>query len=58
MQQRVTEAARKRDYPGNPAGRVLRRQRTELVTLVYAPPVGPWLDRLTILCEDLAAAHG
>jgi DNA-binding LacI/PurR family transcriptional regulator len=29
-----------------------------LIALVYAPPVGPWLDRLTIECEDVAAAHG
>jgi DNA-binding LacI/PurR family transcriptional regulator len=57
-QDKVREAARRLGYAGNTAARVLRRQRTELIALVYAPPVGPWLDRLTMQCEDVAAAHG
>jgi DNA-binding LacI/PurR family transcriptional regulator len=57
-QQKVTEAARRLGYTGNTAARMLRRQRTELIALVYAPPVGPWLDRLTMQCQDLAADHG
>jgi DNA-binding LacI/PurR family transcriptional regulator len=57
-QDKVREAARRLGYAGNTAARVLRRQRTELIALVYAPPVGPWLDRLTMHCEDVAAAHG
>ncbi|TCO14886.1 DNA-binding LacI/PurR family transcriptional regulator [Kribbella steppae] len=55
---RVEEAARQLGYKGNTAARSLRRQRSELIALVYAPPVGPWLDRLTMECEDIAAAHG
>ncbi|WP_433162367.1 LacI family DNA-binding transcriptional regulator [Kribbella sp. CA-247076] len=55
---RVEEAAQKLGYKGNTAARSLRRQRSELIALVYAPPVGPWLDRLTMQCEDIAAAHG
>ena len=55
---RVEEAAKKLGYKGNTAARSLRRQRSELIALVYAPPVGPWLDRLTMECEDIAAAHG
>ncbi|GAB2631981.1 LacI family DNA-binding transcriptional regulator [Kribbella swartbergensis] len=55
---RVEEAARRLGYKGNTAARSLRRQRSELIALVYAPPVGPWLDRLTMQCEDIAAAHG
>ncbi|MGW1342003.1 LacI family DNA-binding transcriptional regulator [Kribbella sp. NPDC002412] len=55
---RVEEAARRLGYKGNTAARSLRRQRSELIALVYAPPVGPWLDRLTLQCEDIAAAHG
>jgi DNA-binding LacI/PurR family transcriptional regulator len=55
---RVEEAARQLGYKGNTAARSLRRQRSELLALVYAPPVGPWLDRLTMECEDIAAAHG
>jgi DNA-binding LacI/PurR family transcriptional regulator len=57
-QRRVEEAARRLGYKGNTAARSLRRQRSELIALVYAPPVGPWLDRLTMQCEDIAAAHG
>ncbi|OZM75915.1 LacI family DNA-binding transcriptional regulator [Pseudonocardia sp. MH-G8] len=57
-QDKVREAARRLGYAGNTAARVLRRQRTELIALVYAPPVGPWLDRLTMQCEDVAVAHG
>jgi DNA-binding LacI/PurR family transcriptional regulator len=56
--QKVIEAAAQLGYSGNTAARVLRRQRTELIALVYAPPVGPWLDRLTIQCEDIAVDHG
>jgi DNA-binding LacI/PurR family transcriptional regulator len=55
---RVEEAARRLGYKGNTAARSLRRQRSELIALVYAPPVGPWLDWLTMHCEDIAAAHG
>ncbi|TWD79457.1 LacI family transcriptional regulator [Kribbella amoyensis] len=55
---RVEEAARQLGYKGNTAARSLRRQRSELIALVYAPPVGPWLDRLTLQCEDIAAGHG
>jgi len=55
---RVEEPARQLGYKGNTAARSLRRQRSELLALVYAPPVGPWLDRLTMQCEDIAAAHG
>ncbi|MEV5964871.1 LacI family DNA-binding transcriptional regulator [Kribbella sp. NPDC051952] len=55
---RVEEAARQLGYKGNTAARSLRRQRSELIALVYAPPVGPWLDRLTMQCEDIAAQHG
>lgn len=57
-QAKVTDAARRLGYTGNAAARTLRRQRTELIALVYAPPVGPWLDRLTMQCEDIAAEHG
>lgn len=57
-QAKVTEAAQRLGYTGNTAARTLRRQRTELIGLVYAPPVGPWLDRLTMQCEDIAADHG
>jgi DNA-binding LacI/PurR family transcriptional regulator len=57
-QDKVREAARRLGYAGNTAARVLRRQRTELIALVYAPPVGPWVDRLTMQCEDVAVAHG
>ncbi|GAA1584145.1 LacI family DNA-binding transcriptional regulator [Kribbella karoonensis] len=56
--QRVQEAARRLGYKGNTAARSLRRQRSELIAIVYAPPVGPWLDQLTWECEDVAAAHG
>ncbi|MEV0290286.1 LacI family DNA-binding transcriptional regulator [Kribbella sp. NPDC050820] len=55
---RVEEAARRLGYKGNTAARSLRRQRSELIALVYAPPVGPWLDRLTMQCEDIAAGRG
>ncbi|MEV4260955.1 LacI family DNA-binding transcriptional regulator [Kribbella sp. NPDC049584] len=55
---RVESAAQKLGYKGNTAARSLRRQRSELIAIVYAPPVGPWLDRLTWECEDVAAAHG
>ncbi|MER7248371.1 LacI family DNA-binding transcriptional regulator [Kribbella sp. NPDC000426] len=55
---RVEAAARELGYKGNTAARSLRRQRSELIAIVYAPPVGPWLDRLTWECEDVAAAHG
>ena len=57
-QAKVLEAARRLGYAGNTAARILRRQRTELIALVYSPPVGPWLDRLTMQCEDIAAEHG
>ncbi|GAB3839275.1 LacI family DNA-binding transcriptional regulator [Kribbella italica] len=52
---RVEQCARRLGYEGNTAARSLRRQRSELIALIYAPPVGPWLDRLTMQCEDLAA---
>ncbi|TDW87842.1 DNA-binding LacI/PurR family transcriptional regulator [Kribbella pratensis] len=55
---RVEEAAGRLGYKGNTAARSLRRQRSELVAIVYAPPVGPWLDHLTAQSEDIAAAHG
>ncbi|HEY3559926.1 MAG TPA: LacI family DNA-binding transcriptional regulator [Kribbella sp.] len=55
---RVEAAARRLGYKGNTAARSLRRQRSELIAIVYAPPVGPWLDHLTAQCEDIAAAHG
>ncbi|MFF0340223.1 LacI family DNA-binding transcriptional regulator [Kribbella sp. NPDC004875] len=55
---RVEDAAKKLGYKGNTAARSLRRQRSELIAIVYAPPVGPWLDRLTWECEDVAAARG
>ncbi|MET9274105.1 LacI family DNA-binding transcriptional regulator [Kribbella sp. NPDC003557] len=55
---RVEEAARRLGYKANTAARSLRRQRSELIAIVYAPPVGPWLDRLTWECEDVAAARG
>lgn len=55
---KVAAAAQQLGYAGNPAARLLRRQRTELIALVYAPPVGPWLDRLTMQCEDVAVDHG
>jgi len=57
-QAKVIEAARRLGYAGNAAARALRRQRTELIALVYVPPVGPWLDRLTMQCEVIATEHG
>lgn len=57
-QRKVLAAASQLGYSGNTAARVLRRQRTELIALVYAPPVGPWLDALTMQCEDIANDHG
>ncbi|NIK56528.1 LacI family DNA-binding transcriptional regulator [Kribbella shirazensis] len=55
---RVEDAARRLGYKGNTAARSLRRQRSELIAIVYAPPVSPWLDHLTWECEDIAAARG
>ncbi|WP_090590388.1 LacI family DNA-binding transcriptional regulator [Auraticoccus monumenti] len=56
--ERVAAAAERLGYTANTAARVLRRQRTELIALAYAPPVSPWLDQLTAQCEDLAAERG
>jgi LacI family transcriptional regulator len=54
---RVQAAAAALGYHANQSARVLRRQRTEVVAIAYQPPVGPWIDRLTIQTEDFAATR-
>jgi LacI family transcriptional regulator len=56
--ERVQTAAVELGYRANTSARTLRRQRTELIALVYRPPAGPWLDRLIVQAEDLAEARG
>lgn len=55
---RVREAVDSLGYRVNTSARTLRRLRTELVALVYRPPVGPWLEQLVQQTEDYADRQG
>jgi LacI family transcriptional regulator len=55
---RVLDAMRELGYRPNRAGRVLRRRRTELIALVWRPPLSSWIDQFSNQAEDVAAQHG
>lgn len=56
--ERVLSAVHQLGYQVNHAGRSLRRQRTELVCVVYRAPTNPSLDRLVERLQEAAAARG
>ncbi|MGA8117968.1 MAG: LacI family DNA-binding transcriptional regulator [Actinocatenispora sp.] len=55
---RVLRAVDDLGYQLNHVARSLRRQRTELVCLVYRLPESPWLERLTEQLQECAESHG
>lgn len=56
--ERVRKAVDTLGYRVNTSARTLRRLRTELVAIVYRPPVGPWLEQLVRQTEDFAVHQG
>lgn len=56
--ERVLAAVAELGYHRNHVARSLRRQRTELVCLVYRMPDNPWLERLVEQLHDAAARRG
>ncbi|MGH2669953.1 MAG: LacI family DNA-binding transcriptional regulator [bacterium] len=56
--ERVLAAVEALGYRLNRSGRRLRRQRTELIALVYEPPSSPWIDPVAECAEDLAESRG
>lgn len=56
--ERVLAAVDALGYRLNRAGRRLRRQRTELIALVYEPPSSPWIDPVAECAEDVAESRG
>ncbi|HEY3504740.1 MAG TPA: LacI family DNA-binding transcriptional regulator [Actinocatenispora sp.] len=55
---RVLAAVDELGYRLNHAARSLRRQRTELVCLVYRMPDNAWVERLTEQIQEVGATHG
>lgn len=55
---RILEAAADLGYRPHRAGRNLRRGRTELVAIVHAPPMTPWIEELSRQLELAAAPRG
>ncbi len=55
---RVLDAARQLGYQRNHSARSLRRQRTELVCVVYRPPGNPWVELLTEQLHASAVRRG
>lgn len=56
--ERVLRAVDELGYRLNHAARSLRRQRTELVCLVYRMPDNPWVERLTEQIQEAGGARG
>ncbi len=55
---RVLEVMRDLDYTPGRAGRVLARNRTDLVAVAAYTPFNPWALGLITQVEEVAAAHG
>jgi DNA-binding LacI/PurR family transcriptional regulator len=56
--ERVMRAVAETGYQLNHAGRSLRRQRTDVVALMYPAPSSPWSDRLAEQLQRAAAERG
>ncbi|MGH3588879.1 MAG: LacI family DNA-binding transcriptional regulator [Pseudonocardia sp.] len=56
--ERVLRAVAETGYQLDQAGRSLRRQRTDVVGLVYPAPSSPWSDRLAEQLQQAAAQRG
>ncbi|HVX45562.1 MAG TPA: LacI family DNA-binding transcriptional regulator [Mycobacteriales bacterium] len=56
--QRVLDAARALGYQRNHAARSLRRRKSELVCVVYQPPLNPWIEQLIEQVQVAAAGRG
>ncbi|MBO0849244.1 MAG: LacI family DNA-binding transcriptional regulator [Pseudonocardia sp.] len=55
---RVLRAVAELDYQLDQAGRSLRRQRTDVVALMYPAPSSPWSDTLAEQLQVVAAERG
>jgi DNA-binding LacI/PurR family transcriptional regulator len=56
--ERVLRAVAETGYQLDQAGRSLRRQRTDVVALMYPAPSSPWSDRLAEQLQQAAAERG
>ncbi len=56
--ERVLRAVAETGYQLDQAGRSLRRQRTDVVALMYPAPSSPWSDRLAEQLQTAAAERG
>ena len=56
--ERVLRAVAETGYQLDQAGRSLRRQRTDVVALIYPAPSSPWSDRLAEELQVAAAERG
>ena len=56
--ERVLRAVAETGYQLDQAGRSLRRQRTDVVALMYPAPSSPWSDRLAEQLQQSAAQRG
>lgn len=56
--QRVLDAASALGYQRNHAARSLRRRKSELVCIVYQPPLNPWIEQLIEQVQVAAAGRG
>lgn len=55
---RVNDAARRLGYVTNHQARALRRQKAELIGIVYIPPVTPWFDSFSVRAREHLASRG